>query len=205
MSEDATEQQDGIIEGKAHQRVIGSIYACVGVLSGSTIYMIIKSIGNRADAILSVTYFSMMVCVISFFGIVLTPSLHFKLPSNMRQWVLFTIIGISGFIMQYTLTLGIQREKRTSRSSLIIYTQLIYGILWDVIFFKHAPDFLSVFGIIIILSCTLIATLRKQKIKYTEELKNNDLEGSAKVIDDIEVDFELDNMEGETAQSTLRK
>lgn len=205
MSQDSTEPGSGIIEGNAHQRVVGSIYAFVGMLSASTIYIIIKRIGNRADAILSVTYFSMMVCVISFFGIVLSPSLHFKLPSNMRQWVLFTIIGISGFIMQYTLTLGIQREKRTSRSSLITYTQLIYGILWDVIFFKHAPDLLSIIGIIIILSCTLVATLKKQKNKYTEELKNNDLEGSAKDVDDIEVDFELDDMEGATAQSTLKK
>lgn len=205
MSQDSADSGNGIIEGNAHQRVIGTIYAFVGMLSGSTIYIIIKRIGNRADAILSVTYFSMMVCVISFFGIILSPSLHFKLPNSVKQWVLFTIIGISGFVMQFTLTLGIQREKRTSRSSLIIYTQLIYGILWDVLFFKHAPDSWNFVGIIIILTCTLIATFKKQKNKYSQELKNNDLEGSIKTNDDVAVDFELEDFEGATAQSTLRK
>lgn len=119
--------------------------------------------------------------------------------------VLFATIGISGFIMQYTLTLGIQREKRTSRSSLIIYTQLIYGILWDVIFFKHAPDSLSIIGIVIILGCTLLATIKKQKNKYAKELRNADLENASKSVDELNVDFELDDIDGSTAQNTLRK
>ncbi|KAL6934875.1 related to Probable transport protein YPL264C [Hanseniaspora guilliermondii] len=205
IGHESNNDENGIIEGNAHQRVIGTIYAFVGMLSGSTIYIIIKKIGSRADAILSVTYFSMMVCVISFFGIIFSPSLHFKLPNSFKQWILFANIGISGFIMQYTLTLGIQREKRTSRSSLIIYTQLIYGILWDVIFFKHAPDFLSIIGIVIILSCTLLATIKKQKNKYAKELRNGDLENSSKDIDEFNVDFELDDIDGSTAGNTLRK
>lgn len=205
IGHDSGDNESGIIEGNAHQRVIGTIYAFVGMLSGSTIYIIIKKIGSRADAILSVTYFSMMVCVISFFGILLSPSLHFKLPKSFKQWFLFATIGISGFIMQYTLTLGIQREKRTSRSSLIIYTQLIYGILWDVIFFKHAPDSLSIIGIVIILGCTLLATIKKQKNKYAKELRNADLENASKSVDEFNVDFELDDIDGSTAQNTLRK
>ncbi|CAI8506313.1 unnamed protein product [Hanseniaspora opuntiae] len=205
IGHDSGDNESGIIEGNAHQRVIGTIYAFVGMLSGSTIYIIIKKIGSRADAILSVTYFSMMVCVISFFGILLSPSLHFKLPNSFKQWFLFATIGISGFIMQYTLTLGIQREKRTSRSSLIIYTQLIYGILWDVIFFKHAPDSLSIIGIVIILGCTLLATIKKQKNKYAKELRNADLENASKSVDELNVDFELDDIYGSTAQNTLRK
>lgn len=168
-SSDIGESGDGIIEGNAKERVKGTLYALSGMLGGSTIYILIKMIGNRADAILSVTYFSMIVCVICFFGVTLSPGLHFKLPSSLFQWGLFLVIGVAGFVMQFTLTLGIQREKRTSRSSLIIYTQLLYGIMWEILFFKHFPDMFSIAGILIILTCTLVATFKKQSNNYFKE------------------------------------
>ena len=194
---------DGIIEGNAQQRVIGSLYGLFGVIGGSTIYIIIKKIGNRADAILSVTYFSIIVCIISFFGVMFSPNLHFKLPNSKMQWFLFLVIGISGFVMQFFLTIGIQREKRTSRSSLIIYTQLIYGIVWEVLFFRHFPDALSIIGMFIILACTVVATLKKQKKNYskqTQEQKSDFLKEN----NDVEVDFELDDLETTTPKDPAR-
>ncbi|XBW35388.1 hypothetical protein QEN19_000954 [Hanseniaspora menglaensis] len=195
---------EGIVEGNARQRVIGTFYALLSMVGSSSIYIIIKKIGSRADAILSVTYFSIIVCIISFFGITLSQSLHFKMPSSFYQWVLFLIIGVSGFVMQYTLTVGIQREKRTSRSSLIIYTQLIYGIIWEIIFFDHFPDLLSTIGMVIILCCTLAATINKQKKNYskdTNKISNPFLDES----NNVEVTFELNDLEDTvTDNSTAR-
>lgn len=147
---------EGSVESEdPRERLIATIVALVGVLGASAVYIIIRFIGDKAHAILSVSYFSLIVTIISFVGILVIPSMSFQVPKNLKQWLLFGNLGICGFIFQLLLTLGIQKE-RAGRGSLMSYTQLIYAVFWDVSLWHHWPSFWSWLGMFVILTTTVV-------------------------------------------------
>lgn len=144
------------------ERLIATILSLIGVLGASSVYIIIRHLGRRAHAILSVSYFSLIVTIISLAGIILVPSMHFQMPRNTKQWLLFANLGVCGFIFQYMLTLGIQRE-RAGRGSLMSYTQLIYAVFWDVALWHNWPKLWSWLGMLIIVGSALTVIRFKPK------------------------------------------
>ncbi|CAI4048810.1 uncharacterized protein SKDI_13G3830 [Saccharomyces kudriavzevii IFO 1802] len=135
-------------------RLVATLVGLWGVLGMSCVYIIIRYIGKRAHAIMSVSYFSLITAIVSFIGINTIPSMKFQIPHSRKQWILFGNLGVSGFIFQLLLTLGIQRE-RAGRGSLMAYTQLLYAVFWDVTLYKHWPNVWSWVGMIVIISATL--------------------------------------------------
>ncbi|SMN22055.1 similar to Saccharomyces cerevisiae YMR253C Putative protein of unknown function [Maudiozyma saulgeensis] len=136
------------------ERLIATMVALWGALCGSAVYIIIRFIGKRAHAIINVSYFSLTTLIISTVGVVFIPSMHFQIPHSKLEWLLFTNLGICGFIFQLMLTLGIQKE-RAGRGSLVGYTQLIYSIFWDVSLYHHWPPIWSWAGMVIIIGSTI--------------------------------------------------
>lgn len=165
-------------------RLIATIVALVGVLGASAVYIIIRFIGNKAHAIMSVSYFSLIVTIISFVGILIIPSMKFQVPKDLKQWLLFINLGFCGFIFQLLLTLGIQKE-RAGRGSLMSYTQLIYAIFWDVSLWQHWPNLWSWLGMLIIVGTTILVV----KFKPKDVIKS-------RPIDDTDEElFQLDDMQ----------
>lgn len=174
---DSAESED------TRDRLTATIVALIGVLGASAVYIIIRFIGNKAHAIMSVSYFSLIVTIISFVGILVIPSMKFQVPKNLKQWLLFTNLGFCGFIFQLLLTLGIQKE-RAGRGSLMSYTQLIYAIFWDVSLWHHWPNLWSWLGMLIIGGTTILVV----KFKPKEVIK-------PRPIDTDEELFQLDDMQ----------
>lgn len=174
---DSAESED------TRDRLTATIVALIGVLGASAVYIIIRFIGNKAHAIMSVSYFSLIVTIISFVGILVIPSMRFQVPKNLKQWLLFTNLGFCGFIFQLLLTLGIQKE-RAGRGSLMSYTQLIYAIFWDVSLWHHWPNLWSWLGMLIIGGTTILVV----KFKPKEVIKS-------RPIDTDEELFQLDDMQ----------
>lgn len=161
-------------------RLMATVLLLIGVLGASAAYIIIRHIGSRAHAILSVSYFSLITTVISFFGLLLVPSMTLQTPSNTRQWLLFANLGICGFIFQYLLTLGIQKE-RAGRGTLMAYTQLIYAVGWDVALWHNWPKMWSWLGMLIIMGTALVV------IRYKPQ-------EPARVADEETEAFQLDEL-----------
>lgn len=150
-----TDSSSQIVESSdPKSRLIATLVGLWGVLGMSCVYIIIRYIGKRAHAIMSVSYFSLITAIVSFIGINTIPSMKFQIPHSKKQWILFGNLGVSGFIFQLLLTMGIQRE-RAGRGSLMTYTQLLYAVFWDVALYKHWPNIWSWIGMIIIISATL--------------------------------------------------
>ncbi|CCK72132.1 DMT family transporter KNAG_0J00490 [Huiozyma naganishii CBS 8797] len=143
-------------------RLIATLVALLGCFGMSCVYIIIRFIGDRAHAIMSVSYFSLITLIVSIIGVLTIPSMKFQMPHSSKEWLLFANLGISGFCFQLMLTMGIQRE-RAGRGSLITYTQLVYAIFWDVWLYHHPPSIWSVCGMFIIIGSTL----------YVVRLKNS--------------------------------
>ncbi|KAL6950135.1 hypothetical protein ACO0QE_000811 [Hanseniaspora vineae] len=189
-SSTSDKSEEAVESTSSKARVVASLFGLLGVCGASSIYIIIKHIGTRAHAIMSVTYFAFISFLISLFGIIFSPNTTFKIPQTLNQWFLFFIIGISGFIMQLLLTLGIQKEKKTSRSSLVIYSQMIYSLFWDLLIFHHLPNLWSWLGIIIIVSSTLYALFYKNM--QAKKSPNYDPQSRGT---EVSTDFELDDYE----------
>ncbi|AHY77922.1 ADI_G0024890.mRNA.1.CDS.1 [Saccharomyces cerevisiae] len=177
--------QDDIVETQNPKlRLIAIGVSLLGVCGLSSVYIIIRYIGNKAHAIMSVSYFSLVTTVVAALGVLLIPSMSLQLPHSWKQWGLFLNLGISGFIHQILLTMGIQRE-RAGRGSLMTYTQVIYAVFWDVVLFHHWPNIWTWCGMAVIVSSTIwVINMRasKQNVVATAELLSTS-------------DFELDDLE----------
>lgn len=157
------------------KRLLATMVGLLGVLGASTVYIVLRYIGDRAHAIISVGYFSLIVTVISLVGITLVPSMRFRWPHGNRQWFLLINLGVCGFIFQLLLTMGIQRE-RAGRGSAMAYTQLVYAVGWDVMLWHHWPSLWSWLGMLVIVGATVAVARCKPKEPLPEPPLTEELE-----------------------------
>lgn len=185
-SQSETAGDDSIESSSTEKRLLATAVGLVGAFGGSSVYIILRKIGKLAHPLLSVSYFALTCCVVSFFSILIIPSLSFVLPQNTYQWTLFMLIGFSGFIMQFSLTAGVQRVKAT-QASLMAYSNMIFALLWDLMIWGHFPGFLSFLGIALIIGNAFVIL----KYKPTES-SPNDLEVANPKYDPLSVQISLD-------------
>ena len=93
------------------QRTIAVICSILGTFAAATAYSTIRVIGKRVHSLISVNYFAGLSTIASCLIILVHPDLEFIFPKGALQWTLLVIIGISGFLLQFLLTEGLQREK----------------------------------------------------------------------------------------------
>lgn len=142
-------ESDSAESSSSELRVLATIVALVGVCGASSVYVVLRKIGKAAHPLISVSYFALLTCLICFFSTVFIPSLSFQIPQTFKQWFLFFLIGFSGFFMQFCLAAGLQREK-AGRSSLLIYSNMVFALFWDFVIWNHIPGLLSILGTLII-------------------------------------------------------
>ncbi|OWB54953.1 hypothetical protein B5S28_g815 [[Candida] boidinii] len=158
-------------------RLLGSASALSSVFGTGVAMCCIRKVGFNAHPLISVTYFSFITLLISFFGILLVPGLQFEIPTTYKQWILLSIIGFTGFFMQFLLTAGMQREK-AARAIAMCYTQMVYAIFWDFLFWDHLPNPLSLLGSTIIIGAALCIIYYKPPPQESDTNGNSDAVGS---------------------------
>ncbi|SCU89152.1 LAME_0E02388g1_1 [Lachancea meyersii CBS 8951] len=153
---------DAVESNDPRDRLVATLVALLGVLGASNVYIIIRYIGNRAHAIMSVSYFALIACIVALVGICVFPSIGFQIPQTGRQWFLFSLIGFSGFFMQLLLTMGIQKE-RAGRGAFMSYSQVIYALIWDLLIWHHLPGIWSWCGMFVIVGSAVCVIKYKPK------------------------------------------
>lgn len=148
-SQEETSSNDSAESSLSELRVLATVVALMGVCGASSVYVVLRKIGKAAHPLISVSYFALLTCIICFFSTLLIPLLSFQAPRTLKQWLLFLLIGLSGFFMQFCLAAGLQREK-AGRSSLLIYCNMVFALFWDFVIWDHIPGFLSILGTAII-------------------------------------------------------
>ena len=156
---------ESVESASSEKRILATAVGLIGVCGASCVYIVLRKIGMNAHPLLSVSYFALTCCIVTFIGIIVVPSLSFVLPQNGYQWFLFAVIGFSGFFMQFSLTAGVQRVK-ASRASLMAYSGMVFAIIWDLTIWHHLPGVLSFCGIALIIGNAAI--ILKFKPEHTE-------------------------------------
>ena len=150
-------------EATSHQRLAAVGMAMVGVVGAAAAYTFIRWIGKRAHPLISVSYFALWCTIVSSVALVFIPSVPFVLPHTLRQWSLLFFIGVSGFVMQFLLTTGLQYEK-SSRANNMVYVQMLFALIADLVVFGQAPSLLSIAGSTLILGGAVAVAIQKSEV-----------------------------------------
>ncbi|KAI1644322.1 uncharacterized protein F4817DRAFT_222694 [Daldinia loculata] len=144
------------------ERSIAALLAVIGTVGAAAAYSTIRVIGKRAHSLVSVNYFAVLATVGSFVIILIVPGLRFEIPQNVTQWTLLVAIGIAGFLLQFLLTEGLQREK-AGRATNLIYTQMVFALILERVVWGTTPPVESLFGSALIIGSAIWVSLQKSK------------------------------------------
>ncbi|KAI1378483.1 hypothetical protein F4677DRAFT_397006 [Hypoxylon crocopeplum] len=159
------DQPKGIVPpvpATSSERALAVVLAVIGTFGAAAAYSTIRVIGNRAHSLVSVNYFAILATVGSFFVIIVHPDLHFETPQNALQWGLLVAIGVAGFLLQFLLTEGLQREK-AGRATNLIYTQMVFALVLERMVWGTTPPVESLFGSTLIIGSAVWVSLQKNK------------------------------------------
>jgi drug/metabolite transporter (DMT)-like permease len=76
------------------QRLIAILVSLTGVVGQSGAYTMIRVIGNRGHALISVNYFAVLGTVGSMIALLVIPGIGFTMPQGAREWILLTLLGV---------------------------------------------------------------------------------------------------------------
>ncbi|KAK8061383.1 hypothetical protein PG994_007749 [Apiospora phragmitis] len=152
------------------ERSLAVLLGVLGTFGAAAAYSTIRVIGKRAHSLVSVNYFAVLATVGSCLIILVHPELEFKLPENAMQWFLLVAIGVAGFLLQFLLTEGLQREKAGRATNLIHcffassqYTQLVFALILERIVWGTTPSGWSLLGAALIIGAALWVMLQKNQ------------------------------------------
>jgi drug/metabolite transporter (DMT)-like permease len=142
------------------QRLVAIAISVLGVLGASGAYTMIRVIGDRAHVLMSVNYFAIVSTVGSAAILLITPDIGFVKPQGGREWALLALLGVLGFILQFLLTAGLQLDK-SSKATSMLYTQILFALLFDWTIWGVLPGSWSIVGGAIVIASTLWSALQK--------------------------------------------
>ncbi|CAG7838633.1 unnamed protein product [Allacma fusca] len=84
----------------------------------------------------------------------------FSFPEGKVEWALAVVLVVFTFLGQCAIIMALKAEK-TGPVSLIRTCDVIFGFLWQIIFFQLVPDIYSIIGATIVISGVVVITFRK--------------------------------------------
>lgn len=146
------------------QRTLAVLAAILGTFGASMAYATIRVIGTRAHSLISVNYFAAIATLGSALVLLIHPDLHFVMPESGGQWGLIAVIGLTGFLLQFLLTEGLQREKG-GRATNLMYSQLVLALIIERVIWGSTPPLESFGGAALIIGAAVWVTLQKNGVK----------------------------------------
>ncbi|KAL3428206.1 duf6 domain-containing protein [Phlyctema vagabunda] len=142
------------------QRLVAITVSILGIFGASGAYTTIRIIGDRAHALMSVNYFAILGTVASTIALLVIPGIGFTMPQGPREWILLSVLGVLGFVLQFLLTAGLQLD-RSSKATSMMYTQVLFALSFDWAIWGVLPGRWSLFGGAIVIASTLWSALQK--------------------------------------------
>lgn len=155
-------QPNKIDQVSAGQRLLAIFVSVIGVLGASAAYTLIRVIGSRAHALISVNYFALISTFGSALALLILPGMRFTMPHGAREWLFLSLLGILGFVLQFLLTAGLQLD-RTSKATSMLYTGILFALAFDWAIWGVFPGFWSCVGGVVVIASTLWSALQKSK------------------------------------------
>ena len=132
---------------------ITSLYALAGLLGGlgaGIAYTFVRKLGQQGErGPVIVAFFSIFTCCLC---------LPFMLadfhPMSAMQWLFLIFAGLAAAGGQFTVTAA-YKYAPAKNISVFDYSQVIFASIWGALVFDELPDYLSVIGYVIVISCAV--------------------------------------------------
>jgi drug/metabolite transporter (DMT)-like permease len=109
-------------EASGLQRLAAVGVALLGVMGAAGAFVSIRAIGRRAHPLISVSMFALYSTIVSSIAMIVL-KIPLVFPRSIAGWLEWIVIGLSGFVAQYLMTSGLQRE-RAGRGASMVYLQM---------------------------------------------------------------------------------
>ncbi|KAK8240453.1 hypothetical protein HDK90DRAFT_502200 [Phyllosticta capitalensis] len=162
-------------DASAAMRTIAVTGLLLGAVTATASYTIIRGIGYRAHALISVNYYSLTSTLGSGLFLLFAPGIGFQLPANGRQWTLLAILGCSGFLLQFLLTAGLQHDKSAVATSMM-YSQVLFALVLDKAIWGNVPGFASLCGGVLVLASTIYVAFQGSSDTPSKTKQNDEEE-----------------------------
>ncbi|OJD35254.1 uncharacterized protein BKCO1_1800038 [Diplodia corticola] len=150
--DDDDNNDDG--SNSAAMRTLAVTLLLMGAFTATISYTVIRGIGHRAHALISVNYYSLVSTAGSGLFLLFAPGVDFVLPAGVRQWGLLGVIGFSGFFLQFLLTAGLQHDK-SALATTMMYSQVLFALVFDRWIWGSVPPLASWCGGAVVLASTV--------------------------------------------------
>ena len=147
-------RDDDVPAANAAMRTFAVVMLLLSTLTATVSYTLIRVIGHRAHALISVNYYALMSTLGAGVYLLFASNVGFRLPADARQWALLSILGLSGFFLQFLLTAGLQYDKSAIATSMM-YSQVLFALIFDKLIWGNVPGRASVCGGILVLASTI--------------------------------------------------
>jgi drug/metabolite transporter (DMT)-like permease len=117
------------VDATGLQRLSAVGVALLGVLGAASAYTTIRAIGHRAHPLISVNMFALYSTLVAGIGLIVLKQ-PFVFPDTFAGWAEWVVIGLSGFVAQFLLTAGLQREK-AGRGVTMVYLQMVFAFAFE--------------------------------------------------------------------------
>lgn len=149
-----SDREDEAPTASGAMRTIAVTFLLLGAVTATVSYTIVRGIGYRAHALISVNYYAFISTLGSGLFLALAPGVGFRLPADGRQWVLLSLIGVSGFFLQFLLTAGLQHDK-SAVATTMMYSQVLFALFFDKVLWGNVPGTASICGGALVLVSTI--------------------------------------------------
>ncbi|MCJ1475328.1 hypothetical protein MMC13_003990 [Lambiella insularis] len=173
------------LEATPTQRLIAVAVGLMGAVGAAGAFITIRWIGQRAHPLISVNYFATWCTLVSFVALAFVPSVDFRLPSTLREWTLLFALGVCGFVMQFLLTAGLAHEK-SSRATQMVYTQMLFALAFDKIFWNSTPGVWSIVGSSLVLGSAIYVAVKTESGKQAQNGGAGMADEEIALVDDVE-------------------
>lgn len=175
-------------EATPEERLAAVGMALVGVCGAAGAFTTLRTIGKRAHPLISVNIFGFTCVVVCVTALIICPwfniaqpAVRWVTPQTAKQWILFCVLGIVGFVMQYLLTSGLAAD-RTNRANAMVYTHMLFAAGIDRWVFHHEMGLMSFGGCTLILGSAISIVV----MKSTAAPKGDDLERQQNLVGEAE-------------------
>lgn len=142
------------------QRYLAICISLFGIFGAAGAYTVIRLVGSRGHALLSVNYFAFIATAGSTTALLAIPGIGFVAPHNATEWLLLLAMGVFGFALQFLLTAGLQLDK-SPKATAVLYLQVVFALAFDFGIWGVVPGGWSLFGGAIVVGSTLWSALQK--------------------------------------------
>ena len=146
---------------------IGLILAMASAIFSGLVFIIIRKIGDSEHPIVIINYFMAITTIVG--GIL---SINNWIAPEGIEWLLLASLGVFGFFGQLYMTKAFQ-ETETNQVAPLKYMEVIFTMIFGVIWFDETYTLWSILGIFLILlglTLNILAKNRKTRIFYRSNI-----------------------------------